>query len=119
MNRITPKDLIEAINMPTNGDTTRFLLYAQRLWELENKLEAGQLIESPCKIGDPIWVVYEHCDNGYLEYAIQQTVCVGFDIRKSEIRIITSFCCHDTDRHGNFTIEAQAESRLKELRGEK
>lgn len=43
MNRITPKDLIEAINMPTNGDTTRFLLYAQRLWELENKIEEGQL----------------------------------------------------------------------------
>ena len=44
--RITPKDLVEAINMPQGEDMTRFLLYAQRLWEIENSIEQGELVDT-------------------------------------------------------------------------
>ena len=45
--RTTPKDLVEAINMPQGEDMTRFLLYTQRLWEIENAIES--LLNSPAK----------------------------------------------------------------------
>ncbi|MCM1437770.1 MAG: hypothetical protein NC131_00970 [Roseburia sp.] len=44
MERLTDKDLTVTLNMPQYGDTTRFMIYAQRLWELENELESGELI---------------------------------------------------------------------------
>ena len=42
--RLTFDDLVETINMPQNGDLTRFLLYAQRLWQLENAIRDGKLV---------------------------------------------------------------------------
>lgn len=50
--RITPEDLMEAINMPQNGDTTRFLLYTHRLWELENAFAKGEIVAFPRKYCD-------------------------------------------------------------------
>lgn len=47
--RTTPKDLVEAINMPQGEDMTRFLLYAQRLWEIENAIERGEIVKLPRK----------------------------------------------------------------------
>ncbi|MCM1437808.1 MAG: hypothetical protein NC131_01160 [Roseburia sp.] len=45
--------------MPQYGDTTRFMIYAQRLWELENQLESGKLIGLPCKVGDTVYGLYQ------------------------------------------------------------
>ena len=47
--RITPHDLVEAINMPPNEDMTRILRYIHRLWELENAIERGEIIKLPRK----------------------------------------------------------------------
>ena len=44
--RITPKDLVETINMPQGEDMTRFLLYARRLWEIENAIERGDMVDT-------------------------------------------------------------------------
>lgn len=44
--RITPKDLVEAINMPQGEDMTRILRYIHRLWELENAIERGELVDT-------------------------------------------------------------------------
>ena len=44
--RITPKDLVEAINMPQGEDMTRILRYIHRLWELENAIESGELVKA-------------------------------------------------------------------------
>lgn len=76
--RITPKDLVKAINMPQGEDTTRFLLYAQRLWEIENAIERGEIIKLPRKeavtnafggrdfrvvyLGEDGKVHFEYCD---------------------------------------------------------
>ncbi len=43
--RLTPKDKIEVINVNHGDDMTRLMLYALKLWELENMLESGELIE--------------------------------------------------------------------------
>lgn len=43
--RLTDKDLL--MNITYNGqydDMTRFFLFARQLWELENKIESGELI---------------------------------------------------------------------------
>lgn len=44
--RITPHDLVEAITLPPNEDMTRILRYIQRLWELENAIERGGLVDT-------------------------------------------------------------------------
>lgn len=44
--RITPHDLVEAINMPPNEDMTRILGYICRLYELENAIERGELVDT-------------------------------------------------------------------------
>ena len=44
--RITPRDLVETINMPQGEDMTRFLLYTKRLWEIENAIEQGELVDT-------------------------------------------------------------------------
>lgn len=43
--RLTPKDKIEVINVNHGDDMTRLILYAFKLWALENMLESGELIE--------------------------------------------------------------------------
>ena len=57
-----------------NIDLTQELGYSyiyKRLYELENKIEQGTLIELPCKAGDWIWVVcgtiseYQICEFWY------------------------------------------------------
>ena len=55
--RTTPKDLVEAINMPQGEDMTRFLLYTQRLWEIENAIERGEFVKFPCKVGDKYFTI--------------------------------------------------------------
>lgn len=42
--RLTDRDLAVTLNTNYGEDMTRFYLYAQRLWELENKIESGELI---------------------------------------------------------------------------
>ena len=44
--RITPKDLVEAITLLPNEDMTRILRYIHRLWELENAIESGDLVDT-------------------------------------------------------------------------
>ncbi len=83
-----------------------------RLAELEDKLESGQLVELPCKVGDLIYIVY--LDDDY-EYKIAKTECIGFNIRRGDIDIITDLCCYDPFRYGKFTTKEAADARLKEL----
>ena len=43
--RLTDKDIAVTLNTNYCEDMTRFYMYAQRLWELENKIESGELVE--------------------------------------------------------------------------
>ena len=42
--RLTDRDIAVTLNNNECEDITRFLRYAQRLWELENKIEQGKLV---------------------------------------------------------------------------
>ena len=42
--RLTDKDIAITLNTNYCEDMTRFYMYAQRLWELENKIESGELV---------------------------------------------------------------------------
>ena len=92
--RITNRDLILNLNVNEGTqDLSKYMIFAHRLWELENQIEKGELLKFPCKIGDPIWVVF---DAGH-ECQIHEAECLGFEIYNDGIRIITSFRCYDCD----------------------
>ena len=41
--RLTDKDIEVTLNCNAFEDNTRFFCYAHRLWELENKIESGEI----------------------------------------------------------------------------
>lgn len=100
------------------GRNTYYSDYGTKWLAYKNKEQAeaeGELVELKCKVGDPIYTVYLDDDN---EFKIAETVCIGFNIRKDYIEIITNFCCYDPYRYGKFTDKSEAEARLKELQEE-
>lgn len=107
----------------------------KRLCELEDKLESGQLVDLPCKVGDIFYIpklrVFDYTDrttkSGVLSYMVTN---IGFSINKQkEQKTLVRLCLfvdgktHDAQE--NFTFEEfsgncytekdQAEERLKEL----
>ena len=82
-----------------------------RLFDLENAIEAGTLIELPCKVGDTVWWLLNKKD-------IVKDICKSIALRtnNNEIRwCINGAMLDDTTI---FLTKAEAEARLKELRGE-
>lgn len=104
-----------------------------RLGELEDKLESGELLELPCKVGDTVWVIdYDGavisyiCVGGNSSFLfLSPTVYAGKDMNTPEELCDYYVDCYmedgtDTDivifpRSKCFTDKAQAEARLKEL----
>ena len=74
-----------------------------RLSELEDKIKNGTLVELPCKIGTKIYIV------GESDFCIPK-----YQMWEDE------FCLEDIERFGDtvFLTKAEAEAKLKELRGE-
>lgn len=125
--RLTPHDLIETINMPTNGDLTRFIGYAMRLHELENQIEKGEYRKPICKIGDTVYLVkYLTCAGQepieiFEEWTIDRisisklgTVFCGTHLGTNDHRAFSDYEYKDEW----FTDKTEAENRLKELKGE-
>lgn len=111
--RLTPKDLVETINMPQYGDNTRILLYAQRLWDLENQIERGELVKLPCKLGEN-FVIKAY---GFNRLRVEQRRIVGYNFSQFESTI------YPVDEYENsyspdkvFFTKEEAEQRLKELK---
>lgn len=60
--RLTEKDQYGIIRLVQSegyllGD---YELLKNRLAELEDKIENGNLIDLPCKVGDSVWLIYEN-----------------------------------------------------------
>lgn len=51
--RLTERDWHEAKFDCIDQNKKRAIL--KRLWEIENQIENGMLIELPCKVGDTVW----------------------------------------------------------------
>ncbi len=81
---------------------------AVRLCELEDKLESGQLVEMPCRIGD---IMYGIAPPLHIEEAKLSEVCY---------EVVTRDGYHLIGHFGIslFTDKSQAEARVKELQEE-
>lgn len=85
-----------------------------KLAELEDKLESGQLVELPCKVGDIVYAIM------YVDYKYQ---IVMFRVSNIEIGEFGTFYFHTPTSYSHrltfgksvFADKSQAEARLKEL----
>ncbi len=83
-----------------------------RLAELEDKLESGQLVELPCKIGDTVWVIIRVCG----VWDIQPGKVIAMNIFDKDIILtLSGGDVIDGNSPRIFTDKAQAEAKLKEL----
>lgn len=96
------------------------------LAELEDKIESGKWVELPCKVGDTVWVINAWMEYGDIakgephyvtRYELVEGKATGVEIYGNDYRIL-----QDAPQYGVqpyvFTSKAQAEARLKELKGE-
>ena len=98
-----------------------------RLAELEDKIENGTLVELPCKVGQKIWYV------SYIRIEEDREINIleEWDVEKIDIYddvIICRLTHKGTDHYNTarndefgekwFTDKAEAEAKLKELKGE-
>lgn len=113
----------------------------KRLQELEDKLENGQLVELPCKVGDTVYGVgFNDCEDAHTtdekkkrkifnvcntmngrcdkcEYGrpkIEEFVCTHIQI-SAEPTLIVGQKCENYFAENVFTDKIKAEARLKEL----
>ncbi len=111
--RLTPKDRIELLNVNNSGDMTRFILYANRLWDIENMLKSGMLIKPPCKVGDVFFGFSNKTDapNQYFKYIVK-----GIEYREDGVYLRTIYDM--SFKYGDEAFMAETVAKLKELKGE-
>ena len=137
-NRLTDKkiDLDKLSDKAKSKISDTYLEYAKMnnaLWELENKIENGTLVERPpVKKGDRIWLIRRYWD--YFDGRTKKEVvgrivkriflnnddsltfsCLAIHKGTKLISIVKSTTFNKTW----FTTKAEAEERLKELKNEK
>lgn len=84
-----------------------------RLAELEDKLESGQLVELPCKVGDAVYCIDYECVHTPTKQKIKYSLSEGIvsnleeQLHYSSAILFQKVC---------FTDKSQAEARLKELK---
>lgn len=97
------------------------VLHAEnRLAELEDKLENGTLIELPCKVGDTVWFIPLYGGNPYCGIRQDKIQVVGISSRGFHLKLREHHDHNKTYYLGKtvFLTKAEAEKKLKELKGE-
>lgn len=90
----------------------REVLY--KLWQLENQIENGTLVELPCKVGDTVYYI----DRYWKPARLKEYEVYGFFISKSGVYIEVGFgMCITTNQI--FLTKAEAEAELAKIRREK
>ena len=105
------------------GECERNFNALVRLAELEDKIENGQLLELPCKVGDTVYCVEYFCNYKGCSYNEQVSCCgcqemIERERRKEKFVISTKkFRLQDLDRVGKtlFPSKEAAEAKIKEL----
>jgi hypothetical protein len=85
----------------------------KRLWELENQIENGTLIELPCKVGDTVYFVNHYRTTPRIE----EYKVYGFSFGKDGTMLHIDFGTYISVNEVCLT-KAEAEEKLKELKGE-
>ena len=86
----------------------------ERLAELEDMIEDGRMLESPCKVGDEVYIVAKQ---GLDIYSVEKTVVCDLWFSAGDN------CLYPIDKSGVpllniFHTRAEAEKKLKELKGD-
>lgn len=93
----------------------REVLY--KLWQLENQIENGTLIELPCKVGDTVYTVeYSHYCNHRFNWFISEHEIVEIIIDKNNVYLKDWYGVYVCEP---FLTKAEAEAELERLRGQK
>lgn len=123
-NRLTTTQVVNGRNITTITSKGKVTIQdlIDRLYELEEKIEAGTLIELPCKVGD---VMYEVVEGMPIQEWEIESIC--FD-RAYPKGVIWAERTRDF-AHWKFWVEdcgtkwfatkAEAEKRLEEIRNDK
>ena len=89
----------------------RIQAYIDRLFELEDKIENGTLVELPCKVGDDVYYIKDY---GFGRKRAERMHVVGFNFGNGnkEIKVVGSY---GEQAWGIYTTKEAAEAKLKEL----
>lgn len=95
-----------------------------RLYELEEKIENGTLLELPCKVGDTTWYIFDFGSVDGECISIDKGIITGIFIQQNDIQIECYYengvralhCLKGNQRL--FFDKAEAEHKLAELKGE-
>lgn len=119
--RITPKDDIEIYNAVTNENTdkTQVLKWALCGKDYEDLEEQGLIVRLPCKVGDTVWYVSNYYNK------IFKGIVKFFNVGKEVDFIYAQYPITEIKVHKSTDIgysiffdKAEAEKKLKELKGE-
>lgn len=113
--RLTPNDFVEIVKL-NNGEILETLIkYALRLYELENKIETGDLVEFPN--GNNKYAVVEFCAQRSKNYPwkVLSYHCVGLDARGKPVRSFEHFTGNIKVIKDGFETESDAIRWCREL----
>lgn len=101
-----------------NIDLTKEYGYSyiyKRLYELEDKIEAGILIEPPVKLGQEVWYIPHYHGKPYCEVKKDFIRMIGFSSRGFQLRLRDAADGQKTYMLGKsvFTTKEAADEQLK------
>ena len=87
----------------------------ERLGQFEDKIEAGTLVELPCKVGDKVFIIAKQ---GMDIYTVEETTVWDFWFSTTENRFYP-IDANEIPLEKVFLTKAEAEKQLEGLRGAK
>ena len=98
------------------GECERNFNALVRLAELEDKIESGYLLESPCKVGDTVYEVFKYHKPPFIQETTIEKIVItekGFKLRLSRNSVYETAI--SSLGRTIFLTESNAEAKLKEL----
>ena len=98
------------------GECERNFNALVRLAELEDKIESGYLLESPCKVGDTVYEVFKYHKPPFIQETTIEKIVItekGFKLRLSRNSVYETAI--SSLGRTIFLTESEAEAKLKEL----
>lgn len=100
----------------TCANYERFMETYNRLAELENKIENGTLVELPCKVGDTMYQVFHKTQVEPFPFTVEKMRII---IDAGGIKVYVEEISGKGGTVGGMAFnKAEAEAKLKELKGE-
>lgn len=123
MERLTDKELVKKLQENYYGDHDKTDEAYLRLAELEDKIESGEMLESPCKVGDTVYRRHSSC---YSEWTVTKinlylsanSIDYCLCVTDKEGLCGDDFFAKDDEGYEWFLTKPQAEQYFKEHKNE-